>query len=111
MWALIGWLVILKYAGWIVGAAIVGWLVRVAIPAVAKARADAKYRRELLAYAMARSAEQENREWLAAGIYEGRYPGTTMPLTAEVPLYRDGNQRDWYDNHFTDYDDGLTDWR
>lgn len=49
---------------------------------------------ELAAY----RAEQENREWLRGGLYEGQYPGATLPLTTQEP-------RAWYD-----YDDGLTEW-
>lgn len=62
--------------------------------------------KQLERQALLRRADEQMRDWNEAGIYEGQYPGVTMPLAQPqaTPMYSDTS---WYDYH----DDGLTDWR
>lgn len=84
---LLGILVLWKYGGWLVGAVVVYLVCRGALPEwrawrrrVRARKAERRAARDL-AYAR---AEQENRDWLADGIYEGQYPAETMPLTNQM---------------------------
>lgn len=89
---LLGILVLWKYGGWLVGAVVVYLVCRGALPEwrawrrrVRARKAECRAARDL-AYAR---AEQENRDWLADGIYEGDYPAATMPLTPARPWLAD----------------------
>lgn len=114
--AFLGLLVLWKYFGWIVfaTACLVGFnlLLRHA-PAWRYRRAVRREARQRARDRAIARAEAENRDWLAGGIYEGNYPGATMPLTHNGNLALDdeldhyyGEPRDWYD-----YDDGLKEWK
>lgn len=90
MIALFGWAVLWKYAGWIIFGCFALWFLVYGIPLLAEALRLRKIRKVIeqqsADYEAMRYQEQldrENREWLDAGLYEGDYPGYTMPLTRE----------------------------
>lgn len=91
---LLGVAVLYKYAGWIIFAIFCYFMMKEGIPRFVRWRRLQRGRRildERAAREYDIQLERENREWLEAGLYEGQYPGATMPLTApQEPL-------DWYD--------------
>lgn len=98
MIAVLGYAVLLKYAGWILLGIWSFCMMRYGIPLLRSWRAA----RRLQALTDADQAaiyeaqlQRENREWLEAGLYEGNYPGETMPLT--------GMRRGLYEQYVSDW--------
>lgn len=86
MITVLGYAVLLKYAGWILFVLALWALLKYALPQGLSWLRRRKYRRwieEDQAKAYEAQLDRENREWLEAGLYEGNYPGYTMPLTRE----------------------------
>ena len=88
MITVLGYAVLLKYAGWILFFTWLYFMMKDGAPLLIRLSRQRKLRRlnrSREARRFQAQLDRENREWLEAGIYEGRYPGATMPLTAPVP--------------------------
>lgn len=86
VYALLLW----KYQGWIIFGILVWLSWRLWVLQVEPWLADRRLTERAEQAALVLRADHENREFNEAGIYEGHYPGATMPLD--------------------EYDDGMTEW-
>ncbi|QHB37467.1 hypothetical protein SEA_AIKOY__62 [Mycobacterium phage Aikoy] len=110
MIAVWGYAVLLKYWGGILFVIALWACLKYGVPHVRSWLDRRLYRRWIeadQARAYEAQLDRENREWLDAGIYEGRYPGYTMPMTYGTSIHE--SPEDWHMDAPTDPIAGLDD--
>lgn len=98
MIAVFGYAVLLKYAGWILFGIWLYFMLKEGLPRFVKWRRNRQWRAYADQVSLYARADYENQEWLHDGIYEGQFPGETMPLTRDLQ-WHDGvgwEPEDWH---------------